>query len=190
MSTATRYTPEDLLNIPDGKKYELVDGELVDRNMGWESSWVGGRLHYFLSAFCETNPQGWVAPGDSSYQCFPDAPEKVRRPDASFIRFERMPARQRPQGHCPVAPDAAAEVVSPNDLYTEVEEKVAEYLEAGVRLVWVINPATRMVRVHRADGTVTDLGENDELTGEDVIPGFRCHVGDLFRNPGEAGPTP
>ena len=64
-----------------------------------------------------------------------------------------------------------------------------EYLGAGVRLVWVVNPPTRTVRVHRADGTVADLREADELAGEDVLPGFRCRVGDLFRGPG-FGSTP
>lgn len=107
----------------------------------------------------------------------------MRRADASFIHKDRLPLIEELQGHCPVAPDIAAEVVSPNDLYYEVEEKVEEYLDAGVKLVWVVNPPTRTVRVHRADGTVTDLGEEDELSGEDVLPGFRCRVRDLFEDP-------
>lgn len=176
-----RYTPEDLLKMPDGKDYELVDGQLVERKMGWESGWIGGQLYRFVAVHCAANKAGWVAPGESSYQCFPDAPDKVRRPDVSFIRADRLP--QPPKGHCPVAPDLVAEVISPNDSYEEVEEKVEEYLGAGVRLVWVINPSTRKVRVHRLKGTVTDLGEADELDGEDVLPGFRCRVGELFAPP-------
>ena len=175
--------------MPDSKDFELVGGELVERNMGWKASWVGGRLHFMLSAFCETNRTGRVAPADACYQCFPNAPDKVRKPDVSFISFMRLPAVQEPEGYCSVAPDLAVEVVSPNDLYYEVEEKVAEYLEAGVRLVWVANPATRSVRVHRRDGTIADLEENDELTGEDVIPGFRCRVGDLFLVPAASAPS-
>jgi Uma2 family endonuclease len=177
------YTPEDLLNMPDGDNYELVDGELVERNMGWNSSWVGGRLHYLLTAFCDANRLGLVAPADASYQCFPNSPNKVRKPDASFIRRERVPPKEEREGHCRIAPDLVAEVVSPKDTYSEVEEKVAEYLSAGVRIVWVIDPPTRTVRVHRANGTVTDLREADELDGEDVIPGFRCRVGELFLEP-------
>jgi Uma2 family endonuclease len=184
VAAKTRYTPEDLLTMPDGDRYELVDGELVERNMGWRASWIGGRLHYFLSDFCQKNPVGWVAPADASYRCYPDAPDKVRKPDVSFIRMERMPAGEQPEGHCRLAPDLVVEVISPNDLYYEVEEKVAEYLAAGVRLVWVVNPPTRSVRVHRADGTLADLEETDELNGEDVLPGFRCCVSDLFVLPG------
>ncbi|MBI3468925.1 MAG: Uma2 family endonuclease [Planctomycetes bacterium] len=186
----TRITPQDLLDMPDSKDFELVGGELVERNMGWKASWVGGRLHRWLGNYTEERGIGRVAPADASYQCFPNAPGKVRKPDASFITFERLPPEREPEGHCTVAPDLAAEVVSPNDLYYEVEEKVAEYLEAGVRLVWVVNPATRSVRVHRRDGTITDLEENDELTGEDVIPGFRCRVGDLFAVPTAAAIAP
>ena len=188
MSTATlptkhEVTPEDLLAMPDGKRYELVDGELVERNMGWKSSRVGGRLYGYLFSFCEAQQLGWLAPADASYQCFPDAPKKVRRPGASFIRAERLPADQEPEGHCPIAPDLAVEVISPGDLYWRVEEKVDEYLQAGTRLVWVINPPTRSVRIHRPDGSINDIGEDGELDGEDVVPGFRCRVADLFRTP-------
>ena len=180
-----QYTPEDLLTMPDGDRFELVDGELVERNMGWESSRVGGRLLGYLFEFCEPKQLGWLAPADASYQCFPDDPDKVRKPDVSFVRLERLPAHQRPEGHCPIAPDLAVEVVSPNDLYSEVEAKVDEYVRAGVQLVWVVDPPTRTVRAHRADGTVTDLNENDFLDGENVLPGFRCRVSDLFRAPSQ-----
>jgi Uma2 family endonuclease len=177
------YTPEDLLTMPDGKNYELVDGEIVERNTGWNSSYVGGRLYHKLSAFCEARPCGAVAPADASYQCFPHAPNKVRRPDVSFIDKKRLPPKHAREGHCRIAPDMATEVVSPNDTYEEVEERVDDFQRAGVRLVWVINPQLRSIRVHRLDGTVTDLSETDELDGEDVIPGFRCPVAELFQEP-------
>src|SRR6266849_7721093 len=139
MSTAeakTRYTPEGLLALPDGKNYELVDGELVERNMGCESSWIGGQLLHFLSAHCNANRLGVILPADSGFQCFPDDPDKVRKPDASFISIQRLAPDKIPTGHCPIAPDLVVEVVSPNDLYSDVEAKVAEYLDAGVCLVW------------------------------------------------------
>jgi Uma2 family endonuclease len=176
-------TPEQLLDMPDGKRYELVDGQLVERNMGWDSSWIAGRLHHILSAYCDAHNAGLVAPGDASYQCFADEPKKVRRPDVSFIRAGRLPSDKRPKGHCPIAPDLAVEVISPRDLYSRVEAKVDEYLAAGTRLVWVVDPATCTARVHRADGSITDVHEDAELDGEDVLPGFRCRVADLFRTP-------
>jgi len=191
MSTAlVKHTPEDLLAMPDGKYYELVDGELVERKMGWESSWIGGELHRKLGNYCEEkNHVGYVVPGDASYQCFPDDPNNVRKPDVSFIRRERLPSQEELCGHCRIYPDLATEVISPNELYSEVEEKVDEYLKAVVSLVWVIDTNNRSVRVHRQNGTVTDLGENDYLDGEGVIPGFRCRVGDLFQLPLRARPA-
>ncbi len=188
---AKKYTPEDLLAMPDdGKSYELVNGELVEKQMGWNSSRIGGRVYHLLESFLEANPIGRAAPADASYQCFPDDPTKVRRPDASVVRFDRLPAeRGEPEGHCRVAPNLAAEVVSPNDLYSEVEEKVDEYLRANVELVWVIDPPTRSVRIHRADGTVSDVGPDGELSGEDVLPGFRCLVAALFPAPAPQSPV-
>ncbi len=181
-----RYTPEDLLAMPDGESYELVGGELVERNMGWNSSFVGGQLYGALLNYCNATGRAAATPADAGYQCFPDDPGKVRKPDASAIRTERLPAEEEREGHCRVAPDVATEVISPNDLYSEVEDKVDEYLEAGVQLVWVLNPPTRTIRIHRADGTVADLGPDDDLTGESVLPGFRCRVADLFCPAGQA----
>ena len=59
-----RYTPEDLLKMPDGDRYELVDGELVEKHMGWNSGWTGGRLYHFLSTYCDSyrgSPRQWRA---------------------------------------------------------------------------------------------------------------------------------
>jgi len=78
IATKTQYTPEDLLNLPNSKSYELVDGQLVARNMGSESSWVGGRLHSRLDRFCEEHGIGWAFPADNGYQCFPHAPSLVQ----------------------------------------------------------------------------------------------------------------
>jgi Uma2 family endonuclease len=148
--------------------------------MGTISSWVGGELHGRLRDFCRQHDLGWVLPADAGYQCFPGEPARVRKPDVSFIRFGRLPGEQLPEGHARIAPDLAVEVVSPNDLALELDRKVKEYLAAGVRLVWVIFPETRSGRIHRANGSVAEVRESDPLEGEDVIPGFRCTVGDLL----------
>lgn len=183
MSTAITpigFTPEDLLEMPEGDLYELVDGRLVERDMGAKSSWVGGRLYRRLSDFSDGNKLGWVWPADNGYQCFPKKPTKVRRPDVSFIRFGRLPGEQLPEGFIRIAPDLAAEVISPNEMAYELDEKIQEYQEAGVRLIWVVNPHSRVVWVHRTDGTIQKLTDRDELNGEDVVPGFRCPVRDVL----------
>jgi len=79
-----------------------------------------------------------------------------------------------------VAPDLVVEVVSPNDLFTEIDEKVEEYWRAGTPLIWVINPDLRTLQNYRADGSSNRLREGDKLTGEGVLPGFACAVADLF----------
>jgi len=180
----TFFTPEDLLRLPDAVSYELVDGKLVERHMGMESSEIAARVLVLIALILRDHCLGHLFGADASYQCFPDAPNKVRKPDVSFIRSGRLPDDRAPQGHCPIHPDLAVEVVSPGDLSYEVEEKVAEYFGADVPLVWVLHPPTRTVRVHRPrtspQGRVSDLTDADTITGEDVLPGFSCAVKDFF----------
>src|SRR3954465_14021000 len=89
-------TPEDLLAMPDGDFYELVDGKLVERHMGSWSSYVGGRLVFLLTDFCDRTGLGGVWAADCSYQCFPGRPGLVRKPDVSFIRLGRLPGEKAP----------------------------------------------------------------------------------------------
>src|SRR5437868_5453027 len=94
MSSATLpkvVTPEELLAMPDSDSYELVDGELVEREMGARSVYVGGRLGRLLGNYVEETHAGWVFPADAGYQCFSARPTLVRKPDVSFIRVGRLP---------------------------------------------------------------------------------------------------
>lgn len=186
MATAeskTRYTPQDLLTMPEGDRYELVDGQLVEKQMGWEASYVASRLYHFICAFLEQHSLGWPVV-EGSYQCFADEPNRVRKPDVSFVSKERMPSGDPPAGHNTAVPDLAVEAISPTNTFSEIERKVHEYLDAGVRLVWVIDPPTRTIHVYRPnDSNVTLLREADSLSGEDVLPGFQCHVSQLFKRP-------
>lgn len=185
MSTvAKQYTPEDLLVMPDGDDYELVDGELVRRNMGANSSRIVTKAITLIGKYNEATPRGWLFNTDCGYQCFPDAPNKVRKPDVSFVCFGRFPNEQVPDGYIELPPDLSIEVLSPNDLDYETDLKVEELLAAGVRLIWVINPESHTVLVYRANGSIVGLREYDELSGEDVLPGFRCRVAELFAVPG------
>jgi Uma2 family endonuclease len=182
MSTAidTGYTAEDLLTMPDGDLYELVDGQLVERDMGTESGFIAAQLVGLLFAYLKDHQEGWIFSSDASFQCFPGHPNRVRKPDVSFIRMGRLPNERPPSGHCLITPDLVAEVVSPNDLYREVIRKVFEYLEAGVLLIWVIDPNSRSVLAYRADGSVSLLHEHDELSGESVLKNFTCKISELF----------
>jgi Uma2 family endonuclease len=181
-------TAEELLRLPDDGDYELVDGKLVERHMGFKSSYIGGRLLHLLVAYCENPFLGWVVPSDAGYQFFPERPNVVRKPDVSFIRAGRFPNETLPEGHARLAPDLVVEVVSPNDTFYEVAQKMAEYRLARVRLVWLVIPPTRTVQIRRLDGSLAEVGEEGELSGEDVVPGFRCSVRELFQSP--TVPTP
>ena len=179
-------TPGDLERMPDNVAFELVNGTLVERNMGLESSEIAGRILVLLGMFLRTSSLGRLFVPDAGFQCFADDPNKVRRPDVSFVRTGRLPGNKAPKGWGRIAPDLVVEVISPNDIADEVEEKVSEWLGAGVTLVWVVYPGTRTVRIHRPrsspHGRVSDLTDADTLSGEDVLPGFSCMVRELFED--------
>jgi Uma2 family endonuclease len=182
MSTtlSANYTAEDLLTMPDGDLYELVDGQLVERELGTLSSWVACQIIGLLFAYIKQTRSGWVLSADASYQCFPNRPNKVRKPDVSFIRSGRLPNEELPRGHCRTAPDLVVEVISPNDLYFDVMRKILEFQAVGVPLIWIIDPDNRTVTVYRSDNTLTLLHEHEQLSGENVIEGFTCNLAELF----------
>ena len=177
-------TPEDLDRMPDNVAFELVNGTLVERNMGLESSKIAGRILGLLFLFLRARPLGELFMSDAGFQCFADDSNKVRRPDVSFIRNGRLPGNKTPKGWGRIAPDLVVEVISPNDIADDVQEKVTEWLAAGVSLVWVVYPSTRTVRVHRPhlspSGRVSDLTDADTLSGEEVLPGFTCSLREIF----------
>jgi len=180
LAVEQHFTPEDLLAMPDGERFELVDGQLVEKEMGAESNWVANLVSVSITQFVRRHGLGWVFTSECGYQCFADEPHRVRKPDVSFVAHGRLPGNRIPTGHISVAPDLAVEVTSPNDQYGEVREKVEEYLAAGVRLVWVVDPRTRSIEVFRADGSVSLFHVSDEITGDEVIPGYRCAVSEFF----------
>jgi Uma2 family endonuclease len=179
--TVTHYTPEALLDLPDYGRFELIDGQLVERKMGAKSSYAATKLLIRFGSFVESNHLGLVFQADCGYQIFTHAPNRVRFADASFIRRGKLPEDRPPDGHCRVEPDLVIEAVSPHDTAYEVEDKIAQWLGAGVQLVWVLYPETQRVQVHRADGTVTKLRSEEPLAGEDVVPGFACQVAEIFQ---------
>jgi Uma2 family endonuclease len=180
VASKTEYTIEDLLAMPERRGYELVDGQLVELNVSNLSCLVAANTFARLHNHCSSRDLGPVFGSEAYYQCFPDRPRHARKPDVSFVRKERLPADWLEQGYFRIAPDLAVEVVSPGDLAYEVDERIAELLDAGVSLIWEINPVERLVFVHRGDRPILKLKENDMLDGEDVVPGFTCRVGDLF----------
>ncbi len=106
-------------------------------------------------------------------------PDTVKAPDFAFVGYERLPD-PLPEGYVPLVPDLAVETRSPHDTAREVAEKVEEWLAAGVRLVWVIEPKKRTITTHRAGRPPQVLTVNDTLDGEDVLPGLDVSVARIF----------
>lgn len=174
-------TAADLARLPRGRsRHELVRGEI--RTMapaGFEHGGITSRLGFPLGNYVAAHRLGQVLIGDVGFQLM-TSPDTVRAADVAFVAAERL-ARVGPvRGYWPGAPDLAVEVISPNDLYTEVDEKVAEWLQHGARLVLVVNPRRRSVMVYRPGQTVRILTETDTLDGEDVVPGWSLPLRDLF----------
>ncbi len=173
-------TADDFLRLPDSKGLELVDGYLVEKAMGALASEVALEIGSRLRFHCRTTRQGRVFESECGYRMFPERPNLVRKPDVSLVARERIPTTGTPDGYFALAPDLAVEVISPNDLLYEVDEKVGEYLRAGVREVWVVNPKQRTVQIRRPDRRDSTLAEDDRLTCEHLLPGFECAVSELF----------
>ena len=173
-------TAEELFGLlDDGYCYELVDGDLVRMTpAGAEHGVVAARVAHVLQEYADT--QGGVCCGGETGFILRRTPDVVRAPDAAFVSRERVPKNGIPKSFWPFAPDLAVEVPSPNDRFSEVHLKIAEYFAAGTRLVWIVEPATRRVHVYRSPHEVQVLERDGELTGGDVLPGFRCAVKRLF----------
>lgn len=183
MSTASAERlsrQEDVPEMPDRHGYELINGEWVEKNMGAQAGLVVLMINSRVHSHAKAHKQGLAFSSDAGYQIFANKPTRVRKPDGSFIRYGRLPDDKPPRGHLRIAPDLAIEVISPNDLAEDIEERVADFMEAGTKLMWVLYPSTRTVYVFRQGNNVSRLTVSDELHGEDVLPGFVCRVEELF----------
>ncbi len=178
-------TPEDLLARPDGGSgYDLVDGQLEVIAMSAKSCRIGGRLYRALENYCDQRP-GWAFPPETGFRCYIDDPNRVRKPDVSFIAFDRYTqAEYEEEGFIETVPDMIAEVISPNDIADAVDRKIEEWLTAGVQVVWVVHPPIQVVREHRPGGGLRQFLLTDTLIEPTLLPGFACPIAELFRLPG------
>jgi Uma2 family endonuclease len=182
MSSASQLmTADELERLPDdGLRHQLVRGEL--RTMppaGFDHGARIVKLTVPLAQHVEGQRLGVVVGAETGFVLARN-PDTVLAPDIAFVRQERIPAAGNPRGFWDGAPDLAVEVVSPSDTFSEVEEKVDDWLAAGTRMVWVVNPRRRTVTVYRSRTAIAILTPNDVLDGRDVVPGFTCRVGDIF----------
>jgi Uma2 family endonuclease len=159
---------------------ELVRGVLVvSEPPGYSHGEVTARLARILGNHADAHTLGTVLAGDAGFKLAAN-PDTVRGPDVAFVRRERVP-QPSPPGFAALAPDLVVEILSPGDRAGEMLAKVADWLSAGTRLVWVVDPLRRIARVYRHDGTETIVTAEGALDGEDVLPGFRCTLASILR---------
>jgi Uma2 family endonuclease len=173
-------TEADVVRIRDSERrlFELVDGVLVEKVIGFWESALACELIRLLGNFVTRHKLGTVAGEAGMLQL---SPGLVRIPDVSFISGAKLGRyrRDRP-AILPLAPDLAIEVVSEGNTRREMKRKVNEYVDAGCRLVWLVDPRTRTAAVHNSRTDVITLSEKQTLTGGDVVPGFRLPLRNLF----------
>jgi Uma2 family endonuclease len=181
MGTAQLMTAEELLRLKlPGKRTELVRGVLVVHELrGYLRGAITADLANLLKNFVDDNKLGRVLAAGTGFKLTGD-PDTVRAADISFVSRERLPDPP-PAGYAALAPDLVVEVSSPSDRPGELLAKIGDWLQAGCRLVWVVDPRRRHVRIYRADGTESLLTDSETLSGEDVLPGFACPVGSFLQ---------
>ena len=184
MVTTKRITVEDLERdgVPDGL-WELIDGRLVEVTpAGSDASNRGTLVSYYLTDHVLPRRLGRVYGANGGCVLFQgQSNEMIRVPDAAFVRADRVPPPAERARFLRIPPDLVVEVISPHDSAREMADKAALWLEAGVLLVWVIDPRARTVAVHVRGRPVRVLAEGDELDGGDVLPDFRVPVAELFQ---------
>lgn len=175
-TTAERLmTADELLLLPrgNGTLYELDEGRLICLSPAAPlSSVVAGNVFGAMYLFVRQRSLGICFMADAGFRLASD-PDTVRAPDIAFVRTERIPAGGIPRrSFWPGAPDLAVEVLSPSNRPGEMWRRIGDLLNAGTRLVWVIDPERRTALIIRPSGDTTPIGEDGVLDGEDVLPGF------------------
>ena len=179
-----------MLDIADheDRLYELEDGVLVEKAMGWQEAVLATWISAEIAAYLKTHDLGQVMGADGPLKILPG---KVKLPDVSFIGWHRFP--KTPLGRRPIpalVPDLAIEVLSDTNTKREMDRKLKQYFQAGVSLVWYIDPETRSARVFTSPTDVTELDEDGLLDGGHVLPGFQLSLRWLFERADRQGPVP
>jgi Uma2 family endonuclease len=174
-----RLTPQDVESASerDGKLYELIDGELKEKKVGFASLFIAGQILTSLNT--QLYPHEGAAACEAMIYCF-NGKSHGRKPDVVYVRVARFPGGEMPVGDLFFAPDLVVEVLSPGNSGIEVDDKLDEYLAAGVGLVWIVNPDRRTLHMFRADGTNRRYRASEILENEPLLPGFRLPLAGIF----------
>ncbi len=172
-------TGEELLAMPGIGPCELVEGRIVPMSpTGGEHGFIGAIIVYELKAFADQKKLGWVLTGETGIFTRRN-PDSVRGSDVLFISKNRHPERPK-RGFLEVAPELVVEIISPTEVRKEIDEKIKEYLNIGVKWVWLIDPKNRCCTVYRSETDVQKLTENDSLVGDEILAGFEIKIAKFF----------
>jgi Uma2 family endonuclease len=181
MAMTTLFTADDLLAMGSDAPYELIRGELRDVSpSGAKATMIAGFIYVQLFLFVKSRALGYISTTDGGYILSRD-PDTLVAPDVAFIARQRIPADFSFDHFFPVPPDLAVEVLSPSNRPGQVAEKVRLYQEAGVPLIWVVDPRKQSVTVHRLGQESLVAGVETDLDGAEILPGLRLAVAELFR---------
>lgn len=173
-------TLEEFAALPNADDpMELVRGEVIPLSPAHApASTVASNMFWLLSAHVRPRCLGRVY-GDNAGFALLGAVHTSRSPDVAFIRADKLPERM-PQGPIRIVPDLVVEVLSPHESASYLEEKLADYREAGTAVMWVVDPERRFVTMHAIDAPSFTLRKGATLTGGRVLPDFSCAVAELF----------
>jgi Uma2 family endonuclease len=175
-----RATEKDVVAILDreDRLYELIDGVLVEKVMGFKEAALAMDLGRWLGNFVAAGDLGIVAGADGTLRLMP---RLVRIPDVCFVSWDKLPTKEYSAEPIPdLVPDLAVEVLSEGNTPGEMSRKLKDYFFVGVRLVWFVDPEARTVQVFTAPDRSTVLAESEVLDGGDVLPGFALTLEELF----------
>ncbi len=176
--TATEKDLLAALDAPRKRICELVDGVLVEKPVGTKEAVLAGLIIRALWNYLDEHDLGIVIPADGPLRLWLGL---VRIPDVSFVSWERLPAGELPdEAIAGVVPDLAVEVLSKGNTRAEMKRKLREYFQAGVRLVWLIQPRTQTTEVYTSPGKARRVGKDQALDGGEVLPGFTLRLSQLF----------
>lgn len=168
--------------LDDERNYEFVDGQPIEKApFSARRSGICGRITAQLGSYAEKKFLGEFYLR-TSFQI--GSIERI--PDLAFISAERIPPEGEPETKWLIVPDLAVEVVSPTDYYEKVHAKALEYLTAGVKVVWIVSPENQTITVYRSTTNIMAFPPESELVCEDLLPGFRCKLSEIFKNPTKA----
>jgi Uma2 family endonuclease len=165
----------------EAKGFDFVDGRLEDNSMSKIANFVTGKLYLRLGVFVEARGLGNVMVAESAFRCFPYEPEKLRKPDIAFLSNATLRNVKFDDSYTfDVVPDLVVEVISPSDHYYRVAAKRADWLAAGVKLYWEVNPDLGTVEIYAPDDVRQIVRRNGTLHGEPVLPGFGLPLAELL----------